>query len=193
MADTRNADLTYAATDYLVYIAAMDTAAPTGVTDPGVAWTCLGWVATDGGLFKMESETKDVKAAGSLEPIRNLQIGSTKSVQVTFEEAINPYVRALYDNVPLSSLSPTGGVVAYDLPDKPADLRYSFLFDSVDGEKRLRLYMPNGKVSDRGDEQPGTEDILNVQMTMKFFRGASSAAVRRILDFGDVDVSGFFA
>jgi hypothetical protein len=193
MADTRNADLTYGATDYLVHMAAVNTAAPAGFADPAVAWQCLGWVTTEGGLFTVEEETQDVNAAGSLEPIRTLMTRSTKSVQVTFLEALNPLVRSLYDNVPVASLQPTDGVVSYALPDKPSDLRYAFLFDTIDGDKKMRLYMPNGKVVERGDEQPQTTDVMPVQLTFRFYKGASNTpAVKRSIDYGDIDVSGFF-
>jgi hypothetical protein len=193
MADTRNADLTFGATDYLVYMAAKDTVAPTGFTDPATGWTNLGWVTTDGGLFKLEEETKDIEAAGSLEPIRTLMTKSTKSVQVTFLEGLNPMVRALYDNVPVASLEPTTDIATYAMPDQPSDLRYSFIFDTMDNGKRMRLYMPNGKVVERGDEQPQTADVMPVQMTFKFYKGAANAAaVKRSIKYGGVDVSGFF-
>ncbi|MER7922180.1 phage tail protein [Streptomyces sp. NPDC096057] len=193
MADTRNADLTFGANDYLMYLAPLNTVAPTAFADPSAAWINLGWVTTDGGLFKIEDESKDVDAAGSLQPIRTLMTRSTKSLQVTFLEGLNPAVRSLYDNVPLASIEPTTGVTSYDLPDKPNDLRYAFVADTMDGDKRMRFYMPNGKVVERGDEQPQTSDVMNVQMTFKFYKGSSGAAVKRFIDFGDLDVSGFFA
>lgn len=192
MADTRNADLTFGATDWLIHMAAINTASPAGFADPAAAWQCLGWVTTEGGLFKVEEESKDVEAAGSLEPIRTLMTKSTKSLQVTFLEGLNPLVRSLYDNVPIDSLKPTDGIASYSFPDKPNDLRYAFLADTMDGDKRIRLYMPNGKVVERGDEQPQTEDVMPVQMTFRFYKGASASAVTRTIDYGDVDVSGFF-
>ncbi|MFJ5103179.1 phage tail protein [Streptomyces sp. NPDC088554] len=192
MADTRNADLTFGATDYLVYAAPLNTVSPTDFTDPTAAWVNLGWITAEGGLFKREDETKDVEAAGSLEPIRTMMTKSVKSAQVTFLEGLNPFVRALYDNVPLESLEPTVDVASYDLPDKPADLRYAFIFDTTDGSKRMRLYMPNGLVTERGDEQPQTADVMPVQMTFKFFKGATSAAVKRSIKYGGIDVSEFF-
>jgi hypothetical protein len=193
MADTRNADLTFGAQDYLVHMAAVNTASPTAFADPASAWQCLGWVTTEGGLFQIEEESTDVNAAGSLEPIRTLMTRSTKSVQVTFLEGLNPLVRSLYDNVPIDSLKPdANGIASYDFPDKPNDLRYAFLFDTMDGDKKIRLFMPNGKVVERGDEQPQTEDVMPVQLTFRFYKGASSAAVTRSIDYGNVDVSGFF-
>jgi hypothetical protein len=193
MADTRNADLTFGATDYLVYAAPVNSAAPASFADPDSPWINLGWITTEGGLFKIEEESQDVEAAGSLEPIRTLMTKSVKSSQVTFLEGLNPMVRALYDNVSLTALEPTTDVATYDLPDKPADLRYAFIFDTVDSAKRIRLYMPNGKVTERGDEQPQTSDVMGVQMTFKFYRGAgNAAAVKRAIKYGGVDVSSFF-
>ncbi|MCM2391710.1 phage tail protein [Streptomyces albipurpureus] len=193
MADTRNADLTFGATDYLVYVAAVNTVMPTAFADPATPWVNAGWITTEGGLFKIEEEQQDVEAAGSLDPIRTLTTKSTKSAQVTFLEGLNPLVRALYDNVPIDSLEPTTDVATYDLPDKPADLRYAFIFDTMDSAKRMRLYMPNGKVTERGDEQPQTTDVMPLQMTFKFYKGASNAAaVKRSLKYGGVDVSAFF-
>ncbi|GAA3018367.1 phage tail tube protein [Streptomyces fulvorobeus] len=193
MADTRNADLTFGASDYLVYAAPTNTTMPVAFADPASPWVNLGWITTEGGLFKIEEESKDVEAAGSLEPIRTLMTKSVKSTQVTFLEGINPLVRSLYDNVPLASLEPATDVAQYDLPDKPNDLRYAFIFDTVDGGKRNRLYMPNGKVTERGDEQPQTQDVMAVQMTFKFYKGTgNTAAVKRAIKYGGVDVSGFF-
>ncbi|MFD6363769.1 phage tail protein [Streptomyces roseolus] len=192
MTDTRNADLTFGASDYLVHMAALNTASPAAFADPAAPWLCLGWVTTDGGTFSIEDETTDIQAAGSLEPIRTLNSRSTKTMQITFQEAINPLIRALYDNVPVASLEPTAGAVTYDLPDKPSDLRYAFVFDTIDGDKKVRLYMPNGKVTARGEEQPQTTDVWGVQLTMTFYKGASAPAVRRSIDYGGVDVSGFF-
>jgi hypothetical protein len=197
VADTRNADLTFGATDYLVYLAPVNTAAPSTPDvfgDPATPWLCMGWVSTDGGTFKIDEQTKDIEAAGSLEPIRTLMTTSTKTMQVTFQEALNPIVRALYDNVPVASLKPasTTTVATYALPDKAQDLRYAFVMDTIDGDKRVRYYMPNGKVTDRGDEQPQTQDVWNVQMTFTFYKGLTVPAVTRSVDYGAADVSGFF-
>lgn len=192
MVDTRNADLTFGASDYLVFVAALNSAAPMAFADPATPYQCMGWVTTDGGTFGIEDESTDVPAAGSLEPIRTLMTKSTKTMQVTFQEAINPLVRSLYDNVPVAELEPTMGVATYGLPDKPNDLRYAFIFDTIDGDKRNRLYMPNGKVTARGEEQPQTTDVWPVQMTFTFYKGLIAPAVTRSIDYADIDVSGFF-
>ncbi|WP_043468970.1 hypothetical protein [Kitasatospora sp. MBT66] len=193
MTDTRNADLSFGATDYLVFVAPLNTAAPTGFTAPPAAWLCLGWVTTDGGTLKIAEEKKEIQAAGSMEPIRTLRPKSTKTVQVTCQEALNPVVRSLYDNVPIATLKPAvGGTVTYPLPDKPDDLRYAMIFDTIDGAKKIRLYAPNAEVTERGDEKPQADDVMGVDMTFTFYKGATSKALSRSIDYGGIDVANFF-
>lgn len=106
-ADQRNADYTYAAGDCVAYIAALGTTPPVGfeqiVKEP---WNCIGWLDSSGGVFALSHTTKDIGAAGSLSAIRTVITGGTKTLQVTALEALNPYARALYDDVPPTSLTP---------------------------------------------------------------------------------------
>jgi len=112
-ADTRNADYTYAAGDVIAYVAQV------GVTDPvgfetllPAVWHCIGWLDTAGGIFSFARTTKDIGAAGSLAAIRTVTTGGTKTLQFTALEALNPYTRALYDDVPVASLAPVSRVDA---------------------------------------------------------------------------------
>lgn len=106
-ADTRNADYTYAAGDCVAYIAALGTSPPAGfeqmVKEP---WNCLGWLDSAGGIFALSHTTKDIGAAGSLSAIRTVITGGVKTLQVTCLEGVNPYARALYDDVPVTALQP---------------------------------------------------------------------------------------
>lgn len=105
--DVRNADYTYAAGDVIAYVARLGTPAPVGFETLASPWNCMGWQDTSGGTFSLSHTTKDIGAAGSLSAIRTIVTGGTKTLQVTCLEALNPYARALYDDVPPSSLQPT--------------------------------------------------------------------------------------
>jgi hypothetical protein len=106
-ADTRNADYTYAAGDVIGYIAQVGATDPIGFeTLTAATWHCIGWLDSSGGIFTLARTTKDVGAAGSLSAIRTVITGGTKTLQVTCLEALNPYARALYDDVPTSALAP---------------------------------------------------------------------------------------
>lgn len=110
-ADTRDADNTFAAGDCVAYIAAIGTTAPVGFELLTASmWHCLGWLDTAGGIFSLSHTTKDVGAAGSLTAIRTVITGGNKTLQVTCLEALNPYARALFDDVPPTALAPVGRV-----------------------------------------------------------------------------------
>jgi len=194
MTDTRNADLNFAASDFLAYCAPLGTTLPSDFSDLAAPFVCLGWMTQDGPTIKSNRQTKDIMAAGSLTPIRTITTSQTRTVDCTAEEAMNPMVRALYDDVALASIQPTAGVVGYSLPDTDPDNRYVFVFDSMDGNKRIRDCCPNGKVTTRGDEKRATTDSDDLQMTITLYKATDgSDSVTRLLNFDTIDVSGFFS
>jgi len=171
-ADIRNADFTYAAGDVVMYIASRGTPPPAGFeTLTSDVWKCLGWIDTTGGIFALTYTTKDIGAAGSLSAIRTILTGGTKTLQFQALEAMNPYVRALFDDIQVTELAPAsaGNTASYVLPEVPLDNRYCVLMDTVDGVKGMRLFAPNGKVTARGNDQVQQADNQNLQMTFTFY------------------------
>lgn len=198
VADVRNADFTYAAGDVVMYIASRGTTPPDGfeVLD-GDVWKCLGWIDTTGGIFALTYTTKDIGAAGSLSAIRTILTGGTKTLQFTALEPMNPYVRALFDDIPVTELSPSSGnITAYTLPEIPLDNRYCFLMDTVDGVKGMRLFTPNGKITARGNDQVQQADNENLQMTATFYPDTilgERGTMRRYLQWDPSDIPGDFS
>lgn len=203
----RDNSLLYAAGDVVVWAGLPSVGPPLGFEDPTSAgltvasYHCLGWVDVSGYIFKLDETIKDIPAAGVLTPIRTILTGGTKSCQATFLEGMNPYVLALYDNVPIFPVasSPlkatTTGTSAlpvnsalYTIPDPPADNRYGLIFDSIDGVKQERLYAPNCKVTARGNRQAQQGDIVTTDLTFTFYPGtigANTAAVaQRAVNYG---------
>ena len=194
MTDTRDVDLTYAASDFLVHFAPEGTAKPTDFADLAAPWVNLGWMTQDGPDNKMNTSTKDLLAAGTLSPIRTLFTAQTRTMDATFEEALNPAVRSLYDDVPLASLSPTSGIVAYDLADIPSGTKYAIVTDTVDGEHRVRQYGGHVMVTARGDEKVPTTDADELQMTFTYYPGpGAEPSISKLINYGTTDVSRFFS
>jgi hypothetical protein len=208
--------LLYAAGDVVAWLGIPNSAKPPlAFEDPstlgttGNEYVCLGWVDVAGYIFKLDETIKDIPAAGILTPVRSILTGGVKTVQATFLEALNPYVRGLYDDVsvfplatsplmpPATPVAPlAANQVVYVLPDPPADNRYSLIFDSIDGLKRQRLYAPFAKVTARGNDQAQQGDIVMTDMTFTFYPGTigavTNAVVQRTIDYGQ-DVSAYFA
>lgn len=207
-------EMLYAAGDVVVWVGLPNNdKPPLAFEDPTTLTTasyqCLGWVDVAGYIFKLDETIKDIPAAGILTPVRSILTGGMKTAQCTFLEALNPHVRALYDDVPIfpltnSPLKPATTVVppleanqvSYILPDPPYDNRYALIFDSIDGAKRQRLYAPFAKVTARGNDQAQQGDIVMTDMTFTFYPGTigtvNNAVVQRTVDYGK-DVSGYFS
>jgi len=107
-ADVRDTELVYAAGDVVGYVAALGTTPPINadVTLTLSPWYCLGWLETSGALYKPTRSLKEVTAAGSLSSIRTVVTSEVKTITAICLEALNPWVRALFDDVPITSLSP---------------------------------------------------------------------------------------
>jgi hypothetical protein len=198
----------YAAGDVVVWVGQFNNAnPPLGLEDPstlgaGAIYKCLGWVDTSGYIFKLDETIKDIPAAGVLTPVRSILTGGSKTIQVVCLEAQNPYVRALYDDVPVfpvatSPLKPPAtpsppalpaNTVTYIVPDPPADNRYAFIFDSIDGLKQQRLYAPFAKITARGNDQAQQGDIVMTDMTITCYPGTigsvQNAVLQRTINYG---------
>jgi len=198
--------LLYAAGDVVVWVGQPNNASPSvAFEDPTTLGTgiykCCGWSDVSGYIFKLDETIKDIPGAGVLTPVRSILTGGSKTVQAIFLEALNPYVRALYDDVPVfpvasSPLKPATtpppplatNQVNYVIPDPPADNRYALIFDSIDGTKRQRLYAPNAKVTARGNDQAQQGDIVMTDLTFTLYPGTigsiQNAVATRAIDYG---------
>jgi hypothetical protein len=197
--------LLYAAGDVVCWIGLPSIGPPLGFEDPSTlaaaTYKCCGWVDVSGYIFKLDETIKDIPAAGVLTPIRTILSGGTKSVQATFLEGMNPYVLALYDDVPVfpvassplkASTTATSALplysATYTIPDPPGDNRYGLICDSIDGTKQERLYFPNVKVTARGNRQAQQGDITTSDLTFTAYPGvigANTAAVaQRTVNYG---------
>lgn len=196
----------YAAGDVVVWVGQPNNASPPlGFEDPTTLGTgiykCLGWSDVSGYIFKLDETVKDIPGAGVLTPVRTILTGGSKTVQAIFLEALNPYVRALYDDVPVfpvttSPLKPAttpppplpANSALYIIPDPPADNRYSLIFDSIDGLKQQRLYAPFAKVTARGNDQAQQGDIVMTDLTFTLYPGTigttQNAVAQRAINYG---------
>lgn len=196
MTDTRNVDFAFRATDFLAFVAPMDTTKPTDMTPVTSPWLCLGWLAKAGGQFESTEERIDLEAAGSVDPIASSIIKVTRPAKFSADEAMSPLIRALLDNVALSSTAPgAGGIAAYDAPDQPVRRRYAWLFCASEaGGKAMWRYLPAGEVTGRAGDNNGTDAYTIPEITVTGYRSPTgAAALSYLLDYGTADLSTFFS
>jgi len=134
-----------------------------------------------------------------MDPIRTIKTAAAKTFEATYMEAVNPIVRALYDDVPVSYLQPAPGtsVASYVIDSTPRQNLYAAVFDSIDPTfgTRMRAYCPQVMVTGRGNDQQEQNDITMLQLTFSLYRGqigAQFGAVKRYIDYGEADISAYF-
>jgi hypothetical protein len=197
MTDTRTAVNTFAGGNMVAFVSPLGTAPPTAFETLAAPWINLGWLDVSGINFKLAETLKDVMAAGTLDPIRTITSEAIKTVDITFLEALNPAVRALYDDVDMSLLEPSSGTVAsYLLPEVPSNNENCFVFDSFDGDKMLRTFAVRGRVTTRGGDQQQQSDAETLAMTFTFYPDlilGVTGTVKRYIDYGaESDLTPFF-
>lgn len=198
MTDTRNSDLTYAAGDVIGFLAPPGTSDPGNMNELTSPWLCLGWLDTSGTTFKLSEAMKAINAAGTLDPIRTIVTGAPKTFDVTFMEGSNPLVRALYDDVPIADLQPAADttIASYLMPEMPPLNDYALVFDSFDGDKQFRSFLPQVKVTTRGNDQQQQEDATMMQLTFTAYPqliGGTRSAMKRYINYGAADLTAFYA
>ena len=128
-------------------------------------------------------------AAGTLDPIRTVISAAPKTFDATFMEALNPVVISLYDDVPIANVLPVSPatLVTYTVASTPTDNRYAYVFYTIDGDKRIWNYAPNGKVTSRGSDQAQQGDVTSLQMTITLYPdmiGSVRASLQKTIDYG---------
>ncbi|MEU8136579.1 hypothetical protein [Streptodolium elevatio] len=196
MTDTRNVDFAFRATDFLGFVAPMETAKPTDMTPLTAPWVCLGWLAKTGGQFESTEERVELEAAGEVDPIASSIIKVTRPVKFSADEAMSPLIRALLDNVALSDVAPgVDGIAAYDLPSQPRRRRYAWIFAAIEaGGKAMWRYMPAGEVTGRAGDNNGTDAYTVPEFTVTGFKSPTGmSALSHLLDYGTADLGAFFS
>jgi hypothetical protein len=139
---------------------------------------------------------KEVMAAGTLDPIRTVISAAPKTFDATFMEALNPVVISLYDDVPIANVLPVSPATAvtYTVASTPTDNRYAWVFYTLDGDKRIWNFAPNGKVTARGNDQAQQGDVTTLQMTITIYPetiGSVLASLQKTIDYGAADISAY--
>lgn len=121
-----------------------------------------GFISEDGLTETNEKSSDKIKAWGG-RIVKNLQTDSSASFSFSFIESSNADVlRAICgeDNVTVSGSSITA---KFDLEQLPSRV---WNFDVRDGDKRVRVSVPNGQITELGDVTYGDEDVIAYEVTV---------------------------
>lgn len=139
---------------------------PTSSTELGTAgFTAVGFISEDGITEANERDTDKVKAWGG-DTVRILQNEHTITYSFTFLEMGNPEVLKLLfgeDNIETS-----GGVTTIKKNAKVLEHK-TFVIEVLDGDKKIRLVVPDGQITETGERQFSHNAVLQVEVTIEAF------------------------
>ena len=126
-----------------VYVAPLATALPATAADAiAVGYTEVGYLTEDGITQSIGGSTTDIKAWQNADVVRILQTEHTLTYKLTLLET-NEDSLELY-----SGGNYAAGVVEIKAGVMPHNV---FVFEVVDGEDHIRVVVPDGQISERGD------------------------------------------
>lgn len=146
---------------------------PTGYED-------LGWTSTEGSTYGRETESAQVRAFGSTEPIREDVTNDTVTMSCTALET-KLLTIGMYTGADLAGLKAAAvtGELSIEKPTLPNPRYYHvlglFVDESSDGEIYIARYMPNARITEFGEQAYGEgEDPISYGFT---FTGFESSAL----------------
>lgn len=132
-----------------VHAAPVGTAAPTSATsqlDP--AFKGLGYNNDEGVVESVEESSEVIRAWQNNVPVRTIITESDPRLAFTMIQT-NKNTLELFHKGSTVVSDGAGGHVLYVLPPK-SDPR-AFVFDVIDGDEHVRIYIPQGEVIERGE------------------------------------------
>lgn len=162
-----------------VWIGALGSTAPTDEsTALDAAFKAAGYVG-DGGLVESLGRTTDKVRAWGGDTVKVSQTDFSVSYQFTLIESVNADVlKAVYGSTNVTTTAATSStgakhavkVVSDQLPHQ------AFVFQVKDDLAVIRIYVPNGQITEVGDITYADGDIVGYPVTVEAFFDATAAA-----------------
>lgn len=132
----------------LASFAPADTPGPVSITtQPSAAFVDAGWIDPSGLVVKAADSSKDILGYGSTFPLRTIISETKRTFDVTFLET-NHTTLEIYNRLPIGSTGVADGTGHVSLTVGAAQVvQYAAVFDVIDGQNHLRLYVPRLQVT----------------------------------------------
>jgi len=146
--------------------------APTAVSSALTGFAGLGYVSEDGVTESRDRSTNDIKAWQNADTVRTVVTEANLSYSFRLIETNTATLELFYGS------AAAGG----DLTVVPASTggRKSFVIDVVDGTELLRIYIPQGEVSEVGDVVYASGEAIGYEVTVRAYPDATLGGSARI-------------
>lgn len=153
-----------------ISVAPTGTAAPTDAsTALPAAWKDLGYVTEDGVTETRDRSTDTLRAWQNADLLREVVTEADLTFQFTLAETKAETVALYYGSTVDTA---TGAVV---IVPAATGGRQSFVIDVVDGTQLIRAYIPEGEITEVGDQVLSHGEIVGYDVTIKAYPSAALA------------------
>ena len=153
------------------------------LTTPPADMVAGGFISEDGVTESNESDTERIRAWGG-DTVRVVQTDHTVTYAFTFLESKNADVlKAVYgdDNVDVVDGLVTINVNSDVLPHR------SWAFEMKDGDSRIRVFVPDGQITSRGEITYTHTGAIQYEVTVEAFPDADGNKAIKVIETGSGD------
>jgi hypothetical protein len=169
-----------------VLLGALTAAAPTTAASTLTGFSAAGYIGEDGVTETNERSTDRIRAWGG-DTVKVVQTEHNVTYQFTFLETLNADVlKAVYgeDNVTTTAATVSTGTL-HEVQINAAALPHkSYVFEVKDGEAKIRIYVPDGQITEVGEITYSDSEVIGYQVTVEAFADELGNKAYKFLDNG---------
>lgn len=169
-----------------VLLGALTATAPATAAGTLTGFTASGYIGEDGVTETNERSTDRIRAWGG-DTVKVVQTEHNVSYQFTFLETLNTDVlKAVYGdgNVTKTAATVSTGTL-HEVKVNGATLPHkSFVFELKDGDAKIRIYVPDGQITEVGDITYSDSEVIGYQVTVEAFADEVGNKAYKYLDDG---------
>ncbi len=169
-----------------ILIGSLTATAPTTAVSTLTGFSAAGYIGEDGITEANERSTDRIRAWGG-DTVKVVQTEHNVTYQFTFLETLNADVlKAVYgeDNVTTTAATASTGTL-HEVAVNAATLPHkSYVFEVKDGDAKIRIYVPDGQITEVGEITYSDSEVVGYQVTVEAFADADGNKAIKFLDNG---------
>jgi hypothetical protein len=169
-----------------ILIGALTAAAPTTAIATLTGFTAAGYIGDSGVVETNERSTDKIRAWGG-DTVKVVQTEHNVSYKFTFLETLNADVlKAVYGeaNVTTTAATVSTGTLQKVLINGQTLPHKSYIFEVKDGAAKIRIYVPDGQITEVGDVTYSDGEVIGYEVTVECFPDSNGSKAIKFMDDG---------
>jgi hypothetical protein len=169
-----------------ILIGDLTATAPTTAVSVLTGFAAAGYIGEDGVTEANERSTDRIRAWGG-DTVKVVQTEHNVTYQFTFLETLNADVlKAVYgeDNVTTTAATVSSGTLHEVAVNASTLPHQSYVFEVKDGNAKIRIYVPDGQITEVGEITYSDSEVIGYQVTVEAFADSLGNKAYKFLDDG---------